>query len=133
MYRPGVQIVFESLDIFQVVMASMAAMRLTFGELAAGFWVFTVMAHSGVRNASHRSVSSNTHICLSTTFQVHAQDKAAIPAPAILSGGYFPPGLEDTSQRLKQRETARYAYMHTHIPVVDPFSGKTIFRNHFHG
>lgn len=34
--------------------------------------------------------------------------------------------------RLKQRETARYAYMHTHIPVFDPFSGKTIFRSHFH-
>lgn len=80
------QIVFKLFKIIQAVIASKAAM--SFYDLrvaAAGFCIFTVMAHIGMRSASYCSVSCNTHICLSTTLPVHAQDSAATCAPTVLN------------------------------------------------
>lgn len=84
------QIVFKLFKIIQAVIASKAAM--SFYDLrvaAAGFCIFTAMAHIGMRSASHCSVSSNTHICLSTTLPLHAQDSAATCAPTVLNSRYF--------------------------------------------
>lgn len=49
---------------------------------AAEFYIFTVMVHS----ASHFSESGITHICLSSTLPVHAQDSST---PTFLKSRYF--------------------------------------------
>lgn len=56
---------------------------------AAGFYIFTVMAHICTSCASHCVVSSIPHICLPTTLPAHAQDSAATCTPTFLNSRYF--------------------------------------------